>query len=226
MEERISREYEASCWIDGIAESAVGEFCNAMQQAFAASVPVVVTLARAWKNAGLPNPIPTVLLPSSLVVRALRILAQTSSELQLLTLQVLSKWLLFAANPLPLAALILDSTPETKELPLFSGLLDYSRSLVLFDQHTSSQKLSLVETMLKAYFAENSYPLCLITGRDPSTLGPWSPVLNVQTFANRDCMVLTRELVHLSTIALDAKQFPFTDLLRQMLPVAISVSIC
>lgn len=224
-EGQISRQYEASCWVDGITKGAVLDgFCTLLQQSVSVSIPGYVPFARAWRNAGLPTPIPTA-RPSTILVQALQLLPQSTTEFALLTLQVLARCLIYDVNPLPLAALILD-TGETldsvsEEFPVFVRIVDYARSLVFFDQYSGEKKLDLAVTMLKACYFDGSYPVALLADSGIS-----STEKNFGAAADdEDVFVLTRQLVHLATVAGVEGHTPILRFLQRMLPVSVSVSM-
>jgi len=223
-EGKVSRQYEASCWVDGITKGAVLDgFCTLLQQSVSVSIPGYVPFARAWRNAGLPTPIPTA-RPSTILVHALKLLPQSTTEFALLSLQVLARCLIYDVNPLPLAALILDTGDTldsvSEEFPVFVRIMDYARSLVFFDQYSGKKKLDLAVTMLKACYSDGSYPVALLADSGIS-----STEKNFGAAADDDVLVLTRQLVHLGTVAGVEGHAPILKLLRRVLPVSVSVSM-
>lgn len=224
-EYRINREYEASCWIDGITDRTLNDFCSLVQQSANATTPDIVTFALAWRNADLPdNPLPNA-HPSAILVQSLQLLTQASDEFTLLTVQVLAKCLLHDANPLPLAALILDASKTVAGHPVFGQLVEYARSVLHFDRYVASKRNDLAMAMLKACFAKDSYPLALLAPALPSGSNNDSSLVDEKLAnASQDYVTLVRQLTHLTNVADDANCASILPLIRQILPVAISVS--
>lgn len=148
--ERVSvLEYEASCWLDGLSNDLLDEFCSLVQKSTQQASMSIVSVAKAWKASNLPGQAPTLQF-SPILVQSLLTINQISETFAGLVCQVVSNCLLYMANPLPLAALIVHVSASTCALDQFQRLSEYSRSLVNFAEYSGIERKVLVHKMMQS----------------------------------------------------------------------------
>lgn len=154
-------EYEITCWLESVTMNTLNEYCSLIEQCITDSYMSVIVVAQAWNNAKLPNPMPPLTF-SSLLVHAIRNINQSSKAFSICTCQIAIKCIMYMNNPLPLAALILDSYDSTGKttsscIPEVHNIVrQYAQSLIDYNNYSGTTRIEICYQMLHLTFGENS----------------------------------------------------------------------
>mgnify|MGYP005841045457 CR=1 FL=1 len=236
-ETRQSVDYEITCWVECITLSDIPEFCDVLQHASELSFQSNIVFLRAWNSEGLPKPVPK--LPvSSLLVAAITSENQRcscSEGFAFLLNQVTSRCLLYHNNPLPLCALItyaqklevraeyLAASPKQSS-PISTTLLDYSESLVRYEQVTDKDRENRLKTLLAQYFSDESFYRRVSDALLRGKMGRDAVEKLFKNMPSEDLVAAMRLALHVFALydgeSMRHAHFPF---LFQLLPVVLEV---
>ena len=220
------RDYEISCWIDGISISNVETFCKLIGDACSLSLNSKVTVGIAWEKAGLPRPFPKIAI-SPMLVTALTTLTGYPNDFVLLTIHVAACCILFHKNPIPLAAMLnscdtnLDSFVEISSVKF---LVRYAKALIAND----ASKMTTLYEMVTSNFSQRS-PLFhfaqYVNDEVPASMGNDNS-LRYQSLSTEQAGVASRFLLHIVKIARGSSKVitRCLHLLRRAIPLMFSVS--
>lgn len=186
--------YEASCWVDGITNSTLPEFCSLLKDS-ANTVPLTsAELVHAWRKANLPlKSLPTRQL-STLLIRGIKQLKQASTEFGTLISQVVTRCLFSYENPVPLALMILEYVKgdDVDAMPThIADLVEYANMLAFYHRYTKSMRITIRNQLLETTFRYSSLP----NVRQNSKSHPLS-----KKYYNDHCLALTQQTKHLVLI--------------------------
>lgn len=185
--------YEISCWVDCMTEGLVAEFCAILEEASQLHFKSEIFLLQAWKKAGLPQPMPALLVsPILMVAMSSSTGGSRSDGMALLLNQIMTKCLLYHHNPLPLAALICYFYSAEKEDPL----VQYSSSLTSFETESESKRGELILQLIESTFSKESFHFKILRllsedENEKLALG----LLN--EMSKDDAVAATRQLLHI-----------------------------
>jgi hypothetical protein len=215
-ENKLCIEYEISCWIDGCYDEVVDELCLLVQESSSNKLPPLASLFQAWEYSGLSSPVPALRI-SSLLLHALQQIGKMSSDFTLLTFQVASKCLMYDTNPIPLASLIVYHAESSKEMleKDMHPIALYAKSLVQFGKFSGTDRLTFLDSLLQGSFKDDSVMMFQEKCKGDQKFTGF--------FSSFDHLALLRQIAHLSLVLDVSRRNVFTDLFKQLLPIAFLV---
>jgi hypothetical protein len=207
----LESQYEAACWVDGLTEGTMNEFCQLLEDAGKVTSPFALELVRAWNKAHLPPPVPRVQL-SALLRQSLHSLTHFTDQFQRFLIQILTRCLLCQGNPVPLAVMIVGSAEaDDVSWQPFRPLVDYCQVLVYFDRYTMPERIQRVARLARW------------------DRGPWAwlqshlaTVALPRPFFNAQLLVLAQQVLQLEKV-LPQGTLDVSNVIRKVLGVALLV---
>lgn len=223
--------YEWSSWIDGMVDDAVAEFHALCLEVSQDSLEGRIMLAKAWNKR-----FPSRLLPhkqiSGVLLLALSRFESLSQSFGRLACQVAMKYLVYLAQPLPLAAFILDcskgSGKEGRGSAPFERLSEYAECLVCFGEKKYQRYYGTLRLCLDNLFTPDSYPSALLPSDSSLDRGDFAAIARTDGlagyFLNEDVDVKLRQLYHMCQVSDDDHLKGFVDQFRASATALLKVS--